>query len=58
MIDAKRKFINELNKHLTTMLPLLLKVKEQRLVLRCYQINSQLCMGLQCAFIEYPMMLK
>jgi hypothetical protein len=40
------------------MLPLLLKVKEQRLVLRSYQINAQLCMGLNCAFTTYPMMIK
>jgi hypothetical protein len=58
MEAAKKTFIEECNKQLIVVLPLLLRIKEQHLILNAYSLSTGLCKGVQMALIKFPVMLR
>ena len=47
---AKTSFIDECEKNLVVTLPLLLRIKDKKIVLERYQLNNGLCQALSIAF--------
>ena len=51
---AKTSFILECEKNMTVTLPLLLKIKDKKMILERYQLNNGLCQAVNIAFAHFP----
>ena len=52
-VMAKTSFITECEKNLVVTLPLLLRIKDKKIVLERYQLNYGLCQALSIAFSQF-----